>query len=33
MYSWRPKIGSQIDELLHIVKHGFYDPSYYKVLF
>lgn len=33
MYSWRPKIGSQIDELFHIIHHGFQEPSFYKVFF
>ena len=33
MYCWRPKIGSQLEELHEIIKTGFKSPSEYKVKF
>jgi hypothetical protein len=30
-YCWRPGCGSQLEELFHIIKNGFFDPSVYKV--
>lgn len=30
MYSWRPRLGNQIDELFDIIKYGFKDTNEYK---